>query len=83
MNKTGVQSPGQEDSLEKAMAAHSSILARELLGTEEPGRLQSMGSHESNVIYRLNHHTTKYHNKKFVGTIEVKRVLKFWRTVIF
>ena len=83
MNKTGVQSPGQEDPLEKAMAAHSSILARELLGTEEPGRLQSMGSHESDVIYRLNHHITKYHNKQFVGTIEVKRVLKFWRTVIF
>ena len=29
--------------LEKAMAPHSSTLARKIPGTEEPGRLQSMG----------------------------------------
>ena len=29
---------------DKAMAAHSSTLARKILGREEPGRLQSMGS---------------------------------------
>ena len=34
---------GQDDSLEKEMATHSSILAREILQTEEPGTLQSMG----------------------------------------
>ena len=34
---------GQEDSLEKEMATHSSILAREIPQTEEPGTLQSMG----------------------------------------
>ena len=34
---------GQEDPLEKEMAAHSSILAWEIAWTEEPGRLQSMG----------------------------------------
>ena len=72
-----------EDPLEKEIATHSTILAWRIPGTEEPGRLQSMGSHESDVIYRLNHHTTKYHNKQFVGTIEVNRVLKFWRMVIF
>ena len=33
---------GQEDSLEKEMATHSSILAREIPQTEEPGTLQSM-----------------------------------------
>ena len=38
-----VQSLGQEDSLEKGMAAHSSILARRTPWTEEPGGLQSMG----------------------------------------
>ena len=37
------QSLGQEDSLEKEMAAHSSILAWEIPQTEEPGKLQSMG----------------------------------------
>ena len=30
--------------LEKAMAPHSSTLAWKIPGTEEPGRLQSMGS---------------------------------------
>ena len=34
----------QEDPLEKEMATHSSILAWEIPWTEEPGRLQSMGS---------------------------------------
>ena len=35
---------GQENPLEEGMATHSSILAWEGLWTEEPGRLQSMGS---------------------------------------
>ena len=42
--KTWVQSLGQEDPLEKEMATHSSTLAWKILWTEEPGRLQSMGS---------------------------------------
>ena len=36
---------GQEEPLEKAMATHSSILARKIPWTEEIGRLQFMGSH--------------------------------------
>ena len=39
-----VQSLGQEDPLEKAMAMHSSTLAWKIPWTEEPGRLQSMES---------------------------------------
>ena len=39
-----VQSLGGEDLLGKEMATHDSILAWEILWTEEPGRLQSMGS---------------------------------------
>ena len=46
MQETWVWSLGQEDSLEKEMAIHSSILAWEIPWTEEPGRLQSMGSQE-------------------------------------
>ena len=38
---------GREAPLEKEMAAHSSILAWEIPWTEEPGRLQSMGSQKS------------------------------------
>ena len=44
MRETWVQSLGQEDLLEKEMATHSSILAWRIPWTEEPGRLQSMGS---------------------------------------
>ena len=43
--ETWFSSLGQEDPLEKEMAAHSSILAREIPWTEEPGGLQSMGLH--------------------------------------
>ena len=43
MWQTQVQSLGQEDPLEKGMAAHSSILAWRIPWTEEPGGLQSMG----------------------------------------
>ena len=39
MQETQVQSLGLEDSLEKEMATHSSILAWEIPRIEEPGRL--------------------------------------------
>ena len=39
-----VQSLGQEDPLEEGVATHSSILAWRIPWTEEPSRLQSMGS---------------------------------------
>ena len=42
--ETWVRSLGQEDPLEKEVATHSSIFAWEIPWTEEPGRLQSMGS---------------------------------------
>ena len=44
MRETGVQSLGWEDPLEKEMAIHSSTLAWKIPWTEEPGRLQFMGS---------------------------------------
>ena len=44
MQKTQVQFLGREDPLEKGMATHSSILAWRIPWTEEPCRLQSMGS---------------------------------------
>ena len=45
MQETKVQSLGQKDPLVKGMAAHSSILAWEIPWIEEPGGLQSTGSH--------------------------------------
>jgi len=44
MRETRVQSLGWEDAPEKGMATYSSILAWKIPRTEEPGRLQSMGS---------------------------------------
>ena len=44
MQETSVRSLGQEDLLEKGMATYSGILAWRIPWTEEPGRLQSMGS---------------------------------------
>ena len=44
LQETWLWSLGQEDSLEKEMAIHSSILAWEIPWTEEPGGLQSIGS---------------------------------------
>ena len=46
MQEMQVQSLGQEDPLEKEMATQTSILAWEILWTEEPEALQSMGSKE-------------------------------------
>ena len=44
-----IQSVAQKDPLEKSMATHSSILAWEVPGTEEPGGLQSIGLQESDT----------------------------------
>ena len=47
--ETCMRSLGGEEPLVKEMATHSSILAWEIPCTEEPGRLQSMGSQESDL----------------------------------
>ena len=44
MQETRVRSLVGDDPLEKAMATHSSTLAWKIPWTEEPGRLQSLGS---------------------------------------
>ena len=44
VRETRVRSLGGKDALEKDMATHSSILDWELSRTEEPSKLQSMGS---------------------------------------
>ena len=51
MQETQIQSLGQEDPLEKAMATHSSTLAWKIPQMEEPGGLgQSMGHKKSDTI---------------------------------
>ena len=44
MQKTWVRSLGREDPLENEIATHSNVLAWRTSWTEEPGRLQSVGS---------------------------------------
>ena len=44
-----VQSLDRDDSLEKEMATHSSILAWKTPWTEKPGRLQSRGSRKTQI----------------------------------
>ena len=56
MQETLVLFPGLQNSLEKGMATHSSILAWRIPRTEEPGRLQSIGSQRvSDTTGRLTH----------------------------
>ena len=47
MWETQVRSLGRENLLENGMATHSSTLAWRIPWTEDPGGLQSMGSHKS------------------------------------
>ena len=56
MWETWVQSLGQQDPLEKEMAAHSSTFAWRIPWTEEPGGLQFIGSLESDTTERLHFH---------------------------
>ena len=53
IQETQVQSLGQEDLLEKETATHYSILACRIPWTEEPGRLQPMGSQKFGHELRL------------------------------
>ena len=53
---------GTVNKLEEETATHSSILAWRNPRTEEPGRLQSMESQESEMTYRLNHHQHHHHS---------------------
>ena len=67
MQETQVQSLGREDPLEKEMVTHSSILAWEIPWTEEPGRLQSMGSQ------RIGHNLATEH-RKLCDTIKLEEM---------
>ena len=55
MQETWVQSLGREDPLEKEMADHSSTIAWKIPGTEEPGRLQSMGLQRVGHVFNTDH----------------------------
>ena len=52
---------GQEDTLEKGTAPHSSILAWRISWTKKPGRLQSMYYTQSDTTEQLTHTHTHTH----------------------
>ena len=56
--ETWVRALGWEDPLEKEMAIHSSTIAWKIPWTEDPGRLQFVGSQRS----RLSNYTSLYFN---------------------
>ena len=59
--ETWIRSLGWEDALEKEMVTHSSILAWIIPWTEEPGRIQSMGSQEIGQDWATSFHFTSLH----------------------
>ena len=58
VQETQVRFLDWEDTLEKGLATHSSILSWRIPWIEEPSRPLSMGSQESDMTWRLNHQTT-------------------------
>ena len=67
----GAPSLGWEDSLEKGMATHSSILAWGIPWTEEPSELQSMGSQ------RVGHDQVTEHTQMIVFHVYREHVLTY------
>ena len=66
-----VQSLGQEDLLEKEMATHSSIVAWKIPWTEEPGRLQSIGSQSQTRL------------SDFTFTLSTGDIISLKQTILF
>ena len=72
MQETLVQLLGGEDPLEEEMATHSSILAWRIPWTEEPDRLQSIGSQSQTQLKLLTMHyhtvpgTLLFHSKRYL-----------------
>ena len=59
---------GQEDPLKEGMATHSSVLAWRIPRTEEPGGLQSMGSHRVRHDWSSLAHV--HHSLFFISPVE-------------
>ena len=76
------QSLGQEDNPGEGMATHSSILGWRILWTEEPGRLQSMGSQR--VGHNRVTNTSTFFFKRYSSNLEAKnsRIRKTFSQVV-
>ena len=72
-----VWSLGREDVLEKGKATHASILAWRIPPTEEPGKLQAMGSQKVGHDWEINNFTFTFTSPTKVGL----RMHHFWNNV--
>ena len=95
MQEMQVQSLGQEDPLEKEMATHSSILAWEVLWTwtEEPGRLQFIGSQrvghdlgtkqqqDRNVLFQQGNWLSSLTSGELCQKLTSRVLVTFWMSV--
>ena len=83
MRETWVWSLGWEDPLEQEMATYSSILGWRILWTEEPGRLQSMGSQR--VGHNRVTNTSTFFFKRYSSNLEAKnsRIRKTFSQVVW
>ena len=77
MQETQVWSLDWEDALEEEIATHSSILARKIPLTEEPGMLQSIGSQ------KVKHSWSEWAHYKCLSINEwaTKCIPKEWNTI--
>ena len=76
MQEIWVRSLGREDLLEKEMATHSSTPAWKIPWMEEPGRLQSMGSQESDTTEQLSTGTLTHTHTLFL--LDKNKVKKYF-----
>ena len=63
------------------MATHSSILDWRIPWTEKPGRLQSMGSQESDMTEQLSTHTHTEDQRLLL--FKMVMTVAFWRRLVF
>lgn len=71
MKETWIGFLGREDSLEKGVTSHSSILVRRIPWSEEPGGLKSMGSQSQTGL-------SNWKKKKKIQTLAIKSFTRTW-----
>ena len=83
MRETWVRSLGWEDPLEKEMAVHSSTLASKIPWTEEPCRLQSMGSQSPTWLSNFTRNKERlYVSGKQMRIIWSSCLFDFWQGIL-
>ena len=71
MQETQVRVLGQEDTLEKGMAPHSSILAGRISWTKKPGRLQSVDYTQADMTEQRTHTHTQILMRYFTSFLYI------------